>query len=135
MQFKIITKHKLPFFVALGLMTVLTSCGSFQYVGYDNDGIYSSEDYNTTDVEQPVATTSSNDSEYYKNYFEEIFPIYSVFSAIKQISIQCSASRRTGLNDSFCHRDFSAESPSPKLNSRSNARLSLQNVLTDNCPN
>lgn len=71
MQFKIITKHKLPFFVALGLMTVLTSCGSFQYVGYDNDGIYSSEDYNTTDVEQPVATTSSNDSEYYKNYFAD----------------------------------------------------------------
>lgn len=52
-------------------MTVLTSCGSFQYVGYDNDGIYSSEDYNTTDVEQPVATTSSNDSEYYKNYFAD----------------------------------------------------------------
>ena len=71
MQFKIITKHKLPFFVALGLMTVLTSCGSFQYVGYDNDGIYSSEDYNTTDVEQPVATTSTNDSDYYKNYFAD----------------------------------------------------------------
>ncbi|MDG4716457.1 hypothetical protein [Winogradskyella marincola] len=71
MQFKTITKHKLPFFVALGLITVLTSCGSFQYAGYDDDGIYSSEDYNTTEVEQPVVTTSTNDSDYYKNYFAD----------------------------------------------------------------
>ncbi|MCB0399163.1 MAG: hypothetical protein KDD26_05960 [Winogradskyella sp.] len=71
MQFKTITKHKLPFFVAIGLMAVLTSCGSFQYVGYDDDGIYSSEDYDTANVEQPVATTSTNDSDYYKNYFAE----------------------------------------------------------------
>lgn len=71
MQFKTNTKQKLPFFVALGLMAVLTSCGSFQYVGYDNDGIYSSEDYDTADVEQPVTTTSTNDSDYYKNYFAE----------------------------------------------------------------
>ena len=72
MQFNTFLKQKLPFFVALGLTAVLTSCGSFQYAGYDNDGIYSSEEYNyNTEVEEPVATTSTNDSNYYKNYFAE----------------------------------------------------------------
>ena len=71
MQFKTITKQKLPFFVAIGLMAVLTSCGSFQYAGYDNDGIYATDDYDDTYVEQPVATTSTEDSNYYKNYFAE----------------------------------------------------------------
>jgi len=70
MLFKTITNQKLPFFVALGLMAVLTSCGSFQYAGYDNDGIYS-DSYQKTEVEQPVATTSTTDSNYYKNYFSE----------------------------------------------------------------
>ena len=70
MQFKTITKQKLPFFVALGLLAVLTSCGSFQYAGYDNDGVYNTGQ-NDNNVEQPVATTSTNESSYYKNYFAE----------------------------------------------------------------
>lgn len=70
MQFKTITNRKLPFFVALGLMAVLTSCGSYQYAGYDNDGIYASDD-SDAEVEQPVVTTSTSDSNYYKNYFAE----------------------------------------------------------------
>ena len=52
------------------LMAVLTSCGSFQYAGYDNDGIYTTDNYDTN-VEQPVATTSTEDTNYYKNYFAE----------------------------------------------------------------
>lgn len=69
MQLNTITNQKLPFFVALGLMVVLTSCGSFQYAGYDNDGIYTTdEDIN---VERVVVTTSTDDSNYYKNYFAE----------------------------------------------------------------
>lgn len=70
MQFKTNTQHKLPFIVALGLMALLTSCGSFQYAGYDNDGIYSSDNFGT-DVEQQVVTAASSDSNYYKNYFAE----------------------------------------------------------------
>jgi len=71
MQLNTITKQKLPFFVALGLMAVLTSCGSFQYAGYDNDGIYSTDKYEDENVEQEVVTTSTDDSNYYKNYFAE----------------------------------------------------------------
>lgn len=72
MQFKTITRQKLPFFVTLGVLAMLTSCGSFQYAGYDNDGIYSTENYNTEVVEQePEVTTSTEDSNYYKNYFAE----------------------------------------------------------------
>jgi hypothetical protein len=72
MQFKTIIPRKLPFFVALSLTAVLTSCGSFEYAGYSNDGIYAANDYNyQAEAEQPVATTSTNESSYYKNYFAE----------------------------------------------------------------
>ncbi|MDN3494054.1 hypothetical protein [Winogradskyella bathintestinalis] len=71
MQFKNLFTKKLPFFVALGLATVLTSCGSFQYAGYDNDGIYSTDEYDNDDTETPVVTTSTDNSNYYKNYFAE----------------------------------------------------------------
>ena len=88
------------------------------------------------DLADDVITIGQDFPDEFKwDYFGEIFPIYPVFSAIKQISIQCSALRRTGLNDSFCQRDFSAVLKSPKVSSRSNTRLSLQNVLTDSCPN
>jgi len=70
MQFKAINTQKLPFFVTLALATVLTSCGSFQYAGYDNDGIYG-PDENEKDPKQTTVTTSTNDSNYYKNYFAE----------------------------------------------------------------
>ena len=65
MQFINYLKSKLPFYVALSFTFILASCGSYQYVGYDNDGIYGSEAIVT---EQPV---TSNNSSYYKNYFAE----------------------------------------------------------------
>jgi hypothetical protein len=71
MQFNTNLPEKLPVFVALGLMAVLTSCGSFQYAGYENDGIYSSETYNDDVVVETVVSTAIDDSNYYKNYFAE----------------------------------------------------------------
>lgn len=68
MPFKTINTRKLPFFVALALATVLTSCGSFQYAGYDNDGIYATDE-KENDTKETTVTTSTNDSNYYKNYF------------------------------------------------------------------
>ena len=37
---------KMPFLAALSLMFSLASCGSYQYVGHDNDGIYGTENRN-----------------------------------------------------------------------------------------
>jgi len=71
MQFKNLLTQKLPFFVVLGLTFVLTSCGSFQYTGYDSDGIYGDDTNYEATAEQEVITTSTNDSNYYKNYFAE----------------------------------------------------------------
>jgi hypothetical protein len=66
MQFINNSKSKLPFYVALSFTFILASCGSYQYVGYDNDGIYGSEAIVT---ERPYVT--SNNTSYYKNYFAE----------------------------------------------------------------
>ena len=63
MRFNTTITKKLPFFVALGLLIVLTSCGSTQYAGYDNDGIYSTEENGNT-VTQEVTTTSTDYSNY-----------------------------------------------------------------------
>ena len=49
---------------------MLTSCGSTQYAGYDNDGIYSTKE-NGNVVTQETTTTSTNDYNYYKNYFSQ----------------------------------------------------------------
>ncbi|HKK12214.1 MAG TPA: hypothetical protein VJ945_05255, partial [Flavobacteriaceae bacterium] len=70
MQFISYLKSKLPFYVALSFTFILASCGSYQYVGYDNDGIYGSEDVG---YEQPSynETPNANNSSYYKNYFAE----------------------------------------------------------------
>ncbi len=40
MQFNNYLKGKMPFIVLLGLLFGLVSCGSYQYVGVDSDGIY-----------------------------------------------------------------------------------------------
>ncbi|NRB61148.1 MAG: hypothetical protein HRU50_14555, partial [Winogradskyella sp.] len=72
MQFKTITLKKLPSFIALSIAMVLTSCGSYQYVGYDNDGIYSTErnEENAVVEQQPEVTTSTN-SGFYEAYFNQ----------------------------------------------------------------
>src|SRR5690606_36117428 len=70
MQFKTYLQSKLPFFVALSLLFVLASCGSYQYVGSDNDGIYNS----STEIpveETPYVEATSTNNAYYKDLFAE----------------------------------------------------------------
>jgi len=55
--------------IALGALFMLSSCGSYQYAGYDNDGIYSSDEV-VVDVEQ--ASTNRTNDNYYANYFGEL---------------------------------------------------------------
>lgn len=72
MQFKTHLQSKLSFFVALSFAFVLASCGSYQYVGYDNDGIYSSnEGIEENTYESTYEDASTVNNSYYKNYFGE----------------------------------------------------------------
>ena len=65
-------KSRIKFVGALSLLIGLTSCGSYQYAGYEEDGIYGSSDRPVQYVEvAPVTDTQNNNSEYYKNYFRE----------------------------------------------------------------
>ena len=68
MRFKTYIQSKLPFFVALSLLFVLASCGSYQYVGSDNDGIYNSSVEIPVEETPYVEATSSNNA-YYKELF------------------------------------------------------------------
>ncbi len=70
MQFISYLKSKLPFYVALSFTFILASCGSYQYVGYDNDGIYGSEDV-VYEQQSYNETPAGNNNNYYKNYFAE----------------------------------------------------------------
>ncbi|TCK66625.1 hypothetical protein DFQ05_1895 [Winogradskyella wandonensis] len=68
MRFTSTLKKKYTPFMLLGALIMLTSCGSYQYVGYDNDGIYSSDEV-VVEVEQ--AATNRTNSNYYANYFAD----------------------------------------------------------------
>lgn len=68
MQFKTYLQSKLPLYLALGSLFVLASCGSYQYVGNDSDGIYSASNEVTTTEE---IQSTNNDNSYYKGYFEQ----------------------------------------------------------------
>ena len=69
MQFKNYLKAQMPFLALLAVAFVLSSCGSSQYVGEENDGIYSSpKEYNETNVE--VVQDNDANTTYYKNYFK-----------------------------------------------------------------
>ena len=71
MQFKTYLQSKLPFFVALSFAFVLASCGSYQYVGYDNDGIYNTSDNVYAEESAYEDATKVDNNSYYKNYFAE----------------------------------------------------------------
>ncbi|ARV10638.1 hypothetical protein BTO05_13710 [Winogradskyella sp. PC-19] len=68
MRFTYTLKKLTAPFIALGGILMLSSCGAYQYVGYDNDGIYSSDEV-VVDVNE-AATNRTNDN-YYANYFAE----------------------------------------------------------------
>lgn len=58
--------------VVLGISLLVASCGTYEYVGYNNDGIYSevpSSQRVLTEVQ--TVETVGNDAGYYKNYFQE----------------------------------------------------------------
>lgn len=61
--------NKLSAFTALITTIALTSCGSYQYVGQTNDGIY--ETSNTYGQQTVVIEDESNNNDYYTNYFKE----------------------------------------------------------------
>ncbi|MBT8327612.1 MAG: hypothetical protein KJP21_07800 [Bacteroidia bacterium] len=63
---------KMPYLAALSLLFSLASCGSYEYVGYDNDGIYGSETRNVEyQTEKETVVQATDNSNYYKNYFKE----------------------------------------------------------------
>ena len=71
MQLNYNQKSKMHLIGALGLILSLVSCGSYQYVGYD-DGVYGTSERN---VEYPTESSNeevtSQSSSYYQNYFKE----------------------------------------------------------------
>ena len=64
MRFNNYIKTKLPFFVVLGFSFILVSCGSYQYVSSDSDGIYGEREivYQNTEntTETPVEDETTN---------------------------------------------------------------------------
>jgi len=58
---------KTPYLLGITALLSLTSCGSFQYVNSENDGIYGEEPSEQVIIED-VSEDSSN---YYSNYFRE----------------------------------------------------------------
>ena len=69
MRFTSTLKKIKMLFLALGSILLLSSCGSYQYVGYDNDGIYNSNEV-VVDVEE--ASTNRTSNNYYANYFDDV---------------------------------------------------------------
>ncbi|MFD2823206.1 hypothetical protein ACFS5M_05960 [Lacinutrix iliipiscaria] len=68
MQLKTHLKAQMPFLALTTIVFVLSSCGSYQYAGDDNDGIYGASE---EPVEQQVGEVQNNSNSYYKNYFKE----------------------------------------------------------------
>lgn len=69
MKFITYKKKQMTLAFVVGVLLSFNSCGSFQYSGIYDDGIYS-ESTPTEQVNETVDNTS-NSSEYYKNYFKE----------------------------------------------------------------
>ncbi|MBT8311195.1 MAG: hypothetical protein HKO72_11115, partial [Flavobacteriaceae bacterium] len=71
MQLKNYLKDKMPMVAALGVLLGLSSCGSYQYAGYEDDIYGVSErrvEYQEQRTERDV---EQNNNTYYKNYFAE----------------------------------------------------------------
>lgn len=70
---KIILK-KILFFIAPVSFLLLASCGSYEYSGYESDGIYG--ETNRVYQEQEQYATQDSNSSYYKNLFSEEAALY-----------------------------------------------------------
>ena len=78
MQLNNSIQTKFPFFVALSLTFLLASCGSYQYVGYDSDGIYND---NNDVLYEEARTVPVEDQSVYKDFFTEKSLQYSEISS------------------------------------------------------
>ena len=72
MQFNSYLKRKIPYAIIFVLLFSLSSCGSYQYVGVDNDGIYGDTPITVTQNNQgtTVEVPNTSNSDYYQNYFK-----------------------------------------------------------------
>ena len=61
-------KRKAPLATLLGLLISLVSCGSYEYVGVDNDGIYGGPVVQNQG--RAVEVPKETESNYYENYFQ-----------------------------------------------------------------
>jgi hypothetical protein len=79
MKFITFLKKQLTLVFIVGMLLCLASCGSFQYSGIYDDGIYGDSNVVQQPTEQTQGTvkntsdsnTSSNTSNYYTTYFKE----------------------------------------------------------------
>ena len=71
MRFINYLQTKIPATVAFIALFGLTSCGSYQYVGQDSDGIYGPSENNVEYEEEVVTNETEPSNNYYKNYFKE----------------------------------------------------------------
>lgn len=64
---------KIPFLGLFTMIFLVASCGSYEYVGYDNDGIYGQDNRRTVESppQQQTEVETKNEGTYYKNYFSE----------------------------------------------------------------
>tara|TARA_R110002050_G_scaffold93630_7_gene195549 strand:+ start:232 stop:549 length:318 start_codon:yes stop_codon:yes gene_type:complete len=88
MQFNNYLKRKMPYLAILALAIGLTSCGSYQYVGVDNDGIYGETAPITVtqnNQETVVEIPNNNNSDYYQNYFRNKSMEYDSMAANSEI--------------------------------------------------
>lgn len=60
----------MPLVAVFTLLLVMASCGSYQYVGVDNDGIYGDTPRIVSQNQDVVANGSNSSNDYYQNYFK-----------------------------------------------------------------
>ncbi len=75
-------KPKMQFIGTLVMAFAMFSCGSYQYAGYENDSIYGDSDRTVAYVEEQP---TSDNSQYYKNYFKEKTEQYASISGENDI--------------------------------------------------
>lgn len=64
-------QKRVHIFVAPALLFLLASCGSYQYAGYEDDGIYSDGNRETSYEENQYNDVEESNSEYYEDFFAE----------------------------------------------------------------
>lgn len=79
-----ISYPKIKITIASILALGFFSCGSYQYAGSDNDGIYSSEG-EVVYVEKVEQSPAQEDNSYYQNYFKEKRMQYDAMNAESEI--------------------------------------------------